>query len=147
MYGVLDFYARGARGRHHADHRHRGLLRHHVAASTGRGATEHDIYHLTLLAETTQGYRNLIKVSSHAYLDGFFYKPRLDFELLEQHREGLIATTGCLGGAVCQALLEGRLRPGARESPAASRTILGRDSSSSSCRTTASPSSTRSTRS
>ena len=63
---------------------------------------EHEIHHITLLAETTQGYKNLIKVSSHAYLDGFYYKPRLDFELLERHREGLIATTGCLGGAVAR---------------------------------------------
>ena len=54
-----------------------------------------------------QGYKNLIKVSSQAYLEGFFQKPRCDFELLEQHREGLVATSGCLGGAVSQALLKG----------------------------------------
>ncbi|HLN06205.1 MAG TPA: DNA polymerase III subunit alpha [Acidimicrobiales bacterium] len=62
-------------------------------------------YHLTLLAETTEGYRNLIKLSSAAYLEGYYYKPRVDWELLERHHRGLIATTGCLGGVVLQALL------------------------------------------
>ena len=62
-------------------------------------------YHLTLLAETTQGYRNLLKLSSAAYLEGYYYKPRVDWELLERHHEGIIATTGCLGGVVLQALL------------------------------------------
>ena len=61
---------------------------------------------ITLLAESTQGYRNLMKVSSHAYLDGFYYKPRTDWELLELHSEGLIATSGCLGGIVAQRILE-----------------------------------------
>ena len=64
-------------------------------------------YHLTLLAETVEGYRNLMKLSSAAYLEGYYYKPRLDWELLERHHDGLIATTGCLGGVVLQALLAG----------------------------------------
>jgi len=64
-------------------------------------------YHLTLLAESTQGYKNLLKLSSAAYLEGYYYKPRVDWELLEKHHEGLIATTGCLGGVVLQALLVG----------------------------------------
>src|SRR5437764_9992061 len=64
-------------------------------------------YHLTLLAESTQGYRNLIKLSSDAYLEGYYYKPRVDWELLERHHEGVVATTGCLGGVVLQALLAG----------------------------------------
>ncbi|MGC8466012.1 MAG: DNA polymerase III subunit alpha [Acidimicrobiales bacterium] len=62
-------------------------------------------YHLTLLAESTLGYHNLIQLSSAAYLEGYYYKPRLDFELLERYHEGVIATTGCLGGLVLQALL------------------------------------------
>ncbi len=87
---------------------------------------EHEIFHITLLAETTKGYENLIKVSSAAYLDGFFYKPRLDFELLENHRDGLIATSGCLGGVVCQALLKDDLE-GATTTAARFQDILGRD--------------------
>src|ERR1700724_1558619 len=62
-------------------------------------------YHLTLLAETTAGYRNLMKLSSAAYLEGYYYKPRVDWELLERYHDGIIATTGCLGGVVLQALM------------------------------------------
>lgn len=64
-------------------------------------------YHLTLLAENGVGYRNLIQLSSRAYLEGYYYKPRLDWDLLDQHNEGVIATTGCLGGHVLQHLLRG----------------------------------------
>lgn len=64
-------------------------------------------YHLTTLAESTTGYRNLIQLSSRAYLEGFYHKPKVDWELLEAHHEGIIATTGCLGGQVLQALLRG----------------------------------------
>jgi DNA polymerase-3 subunit alpha len=69
------------------------------------GGGEKLYYHLTLLAESNDGYRNLLKLSSAAYLEGYYYKPRLDWELLERHSDGLIATTGCLGGVVLQALL------------------------------------------
>ncbi len=61
-------------------------------------------YHITLLAVSQEGYSNLIKLSSRAFLDGFYYKPRLDRELLEEHAAGLVATTGCLGGHVPQLL-------------------------------------------
>ncbi len=63
-------------------------------------------YHLTALAETLTGYRNLIQLSSRAYLEGYYQKPKVDWELLEDHHEGIIATTGCLGGQVLQALLK-----------------------------------------
>ena len=64
-------------------------------------------YHLTLLAESQTGYRNLIHLASKAFLEGYYYKPRLDWELLARHHDGLIATTGCLGGHVLQSLLQG----------------------------------------
>ena len=64
-------------------------------------------YHLTLLAETDQGYRNLIQLASLAFLEGYYYKPKIDWELLEKYHHGLIATTGCLGGHVLQSLLQG----------------------------------------
>jgi DNA polymerase-3 subunit alpha len=62
-------------------------------------------YHLTLLAVDTGGYHNLMRLSSEAFLSGFAYKPRVDWELLERYHQGLIATSGCLGGLVLQALL------------------------------------------
>ena len=64
-------------------------------------------YHLTALAENATGYRNLIQLSSRAFMEGYYYKPRVDWELLDQHSEGIIATTGCLGGHVLQHLLRG----------------------------------------
>src|SRR5262249_43170429 len=87
---------------------------------------ENDIFHLTLLAESTAGYHNLIRVSSGAYLDGFHYKPRVDFELLERHGEGLIGTSGCLGSAVCQRLLADDV-DGAREMVGRFRDVFGPD--------------------
>jgi DNA polymerase III subunit alpha len=62
-------------------------------------------YHLTLLARTDVGYRNLIKLSSRAFLDGYYRQPRLDHELLAEHADGLIILSGCLNGEVQQALL------------------------------------------
>ncbi|WP_426572607.1 DNA polymerase III subunit alpha [Aquihabitans sp. McL0605] len=64
-------------------------------------------YHLTLLAENEAGYKNLIQLSSRAFMEGYYYKPRLDWELLDEHSEGVIATTGCLGGHVLQHLMRG----------------------------------------
>ncbi len=64
--------------------------------------------HLTLLAETSEGYANLIKLSSLGYLEGYYYKPRVDWELLDRHATGLIALSGCLSGRVSRALAEER---------------------------------------
>jgi DNA polymerase-3 subunit alpha len=61
-------------------------------------------YHITLLATDQTGYHNLVKLASRAYLEGFYYKPRMDVELLAEHSAGLVATTGCLGGHVPQLL-------------------------------------------
>ena len=100
--------------------------------------SEHEIFHLTMLAETNEGYRNLIKVTSSAYLDGYYYKPRTDWELLERHHEGITATTGCLGGLVSQLILAGDEPEPRSRRRRASRTSSGASTSSSSCRTTAS---------
>ena len=117
MYGVLDFYAAcraaginpviGTEAYMAAESRHERPVRKGKVDDTGGDVAggEKLYYHLTLLAETTEGYRNLLKLSSAAYLEGYYYKPRLDWELLERHSTGLIATTGCLGGVVLQALL------------------------------------------
>jgi DNA polymerase-3 subunit alpha len=64
--------------------------------------------HLTLLAESNEGYGNLIKLSSLGYLEGYYYKPRVDWELLQTHGTGLVALSGCLSGRVCKALEENR---------------------------------------
>jgi DNA polymerase-3 subunit alpha len=64
--------------------------------------------HLTLLAETNEGYANLIKLSSLGYLEGYYYKPRVDWELLERHAKGIVCLSGCLSGRVSRALEENR---------------------------------------
>lgn len=72
-------------------------------AKAGRAALEH----ITLLAMNETGYRNLIFLSSMAFIEGFYYKPRIDWDLLEQHTEGVIALSGCLQSRLCQSLLRG----------------------------------------
>ncbi|NNJ46402.1 MAG: DNA polymerase III subunit alpha, partial [Acidimicrobiia bacterium] len=94
-------------------------------------------YHMVLLAENDVGYRNLMALASKAYLEGFYYKPRMDAELLAEHSEGIIATTGCLGGHVPQLLgpdssEEGntglaRDYPAALEAAAMYQDIFGKD--------------------
>ena len=70
-----------------------------------RGTGAERSNHLVLLCENEKGYRNLIKLVSTGYLDGFYYKPRVDHELLAKHSEGLIALSACLRGEVADALL------------------------------------------
>lgn len=65
-------------------------------------------YHLILLAENNIGYRNLIKLVTKAHLEGFYYRPRIDKNLLRQHSEGLIGFSGCLGGELSRAVLTGQ---------------------------------------
>jgi len=80
--------------------------------------------HLVLLAETEQGYKNLIKLVSAGYTEGFYYRPRIDKELLAQHSEGLIGLSSCLKGEVASALRVEQARP-ALEAAARLRDILG----------------------
>ncbi|MFH1755585.1 MAG: DNA polymerase III subunit alpha [Candidatus Latescibacterota bacterium] len=68
-------------------------------------AEQSQIDHLVLLARNNQGYRNLIRLSSTAFLEGFYYKPRIDLDVLEEHCEGLIGLSSCLRGIVAQAAL------------------------------------------
>lgn len=62
-------------------------------------------YHLVLLAENNEGYQNLIKLVSHGFIDGFYYKPRIDKELLRKHHKGLIASSACLAGEVARNII------------------------------------------
>jgi len=80
--------------------------------------------HLVLLAETDQGYKNLIKLVSAGYTEGFYYRPRIDRDLLAQHSEGLIGLSSCLKGEVASALKVEQARP-ALEAAARLRDILG----------------------
>ena len=97
-------------------------------------------YHLVLLAENNTGYHNLMKLVSKGFVDGFYYKPRIDYELMEQYHEGIIALSACLAGCGWDfTMMRLPVRSGCRRSS-------GRATSSSSCRTTAFRSRRRSTR-
>ena len=73
---------------------------------TGHGTGE-TAHHLIVLARNMQGYRNLMKLSTAGFLDGFYYRPRIDKEILKQHREGLIGLSACLHGEIAAQLLRG----------------------------------------
>ncbi|MFD2116534.1 DNA polymerase III subunit alpha [Paenibacillus yanchengensis] len=70
---------------------------------------ENPNYHLTVLAKNNVGYHNLIKLSTIGYLEGFYYRPRIDLDILRDHAEGLICLSGCMGGQLSQLLLQGKI--------------------------------------
>src|ERR1700728_2708789 len=137
MYGVLDFYKAcraagvnpviGTEAYMAGESRLERPVRRGKIDDTGGDVDggQKLYYHLTVLAENNTGYSNLLKLSSSAYLEGYYYKPRVDWELLERHHEGLIATTGCLGGVVLQRLLAGDVA-GAEARAARLQDIFGR---------------------
>ena len=127
MFGAIDFYKAGQR------HGVKPILGTELYVAPGsrfargnRKAGDEPYHHLTVLAETQQGYRNLMRLVSRAYLEGYWYKPRADKELLKEHADGLIVLSGCLGGEVSQHLLAGRQRE-AREAAAWYRDVFGPD--------------------
>ncbi len=71
------------------------------------GQAEDRYYHLVLLAENNHGYENLMKIVSKAFVDGFYYKPRVDMELLQEYHEGIIALSACLAGEVAKNITRG----------------------------------------
>ena len=158
MYGVLDFYkacrAEGLNPVIGTEAYMAGESRHERPVRRGRvDDTGGDVeggqklyYHLTLLAETTQGYKNLLRLSSAAYLEGYYYKPRVDWELLERHHEGLDRDHRVprRGGPPGPAWPTTWPRPSGTR-PRAFRTSSGATASSSSSRTTGSPRSPRPT--
>ncbi len=83
-------------------------------------------YHLTLLVETPEGYRNLARLVSEAFLSGFYYKPRMDWELLEKHHDGIIALSGCLNGEVPRRLRAGDYA-GAKKVALKYQALFGKD--------------------
>lgn len=112
MYGVIDFY-RAAR-----EAEVKPIIGCEVYVTSGSRFDREVIngedryYHLVLLAETNQGYQNLMKIVSKGFVDGFYYKPRVDYELLEQYHEGIIALSACLAGEVSRLIGRGMYEQG-----------------------------------
>ena len=104
MYGVIEFYQKCVEA---------GIkpiigIEAYMAPNSRhdkQGKFDKDYNHLILLAENNTGYQNLLKLTTQAHLEGFYYKPRVDWELLEKYHEGIIAMTACLGGAVPKTIL------------------------------------------
>ncbi len=71
------------------------------------GRADNEQFHLLLLAKDLEGYKNLSRLSTIAALEGYYYKPRIDHELLRKHSQGIIGTSACLGSEVCQELMKG----------------------------------------
>ena len=76
--------------------------------TTGGGSGQEYAFHLTLLARNAAGFRNLMRLSSAAFLEGFYYKPRIDKEILERHAEGLICLSGCASAEFSDLILHGK---------------------------------------
>ena len=110
MFGVLDFYLKTRA----ADLKPIIGCETYVAPGDRQDRTKRGAYHLILLARNNEGYENLVKLVSFANLEGFYYKPRVDRELLAKHSKGLIGLTACLGGEVPKAFAEGGYTKAAR---------------------------------
>ncbi len=102
MYAALDWYQAGVKAGLHPIIGMEAYL-----AEGPISKRERKSYHLLLLAENDKGYRNLLKLASIAALEGFYYRPRVDLELLQRYGEGIIATSACLGGPVANNFLNG----------------------------------------
>lgn len=108
MYGVIDFYREAKKAGI------KPILGCEVYVAPGSrfdktpGSNSEDrYYHLVLLAENQKGYQNLMKIVSKGFVDGYYYKPRVDMEILERYHEGIIALSACLAGEVQKNLLRG----------------------------------------
>ncbi len=123
MYGVIPFYAAAKKA---------GIkpiigIEAYVAPrgmTDKEGKTDADYHHMILLAKDDVGYRNLLALTTAAHLEGYYYKPRIDKELLAKHAQGLIGTSACLGGEVLKRLGQGD-EAGAAKAADEYRSILG----------------------
>ena len=126
MYGCIDFY----KACHKAGIN--PIMGCEVYVSPGSrfdreiGANEKRYYHLVLLAENNQGYGNLMKIVSKGFVDGYYYKPRVDMELLEQYHEGIICLSACLAGEIPRYLAAG-MYDEAKKAALRYRDIFGKD--------------------
>ncbi|MDD3420236.1 MAG: PHP domain-containing protein, partial [Candidatus Gastranaerophilales bacterium] len=105
MYGAIEFYCKAKEAGV------KPIIGCEVYITDGdinvKDVNNNKLYHLVLLAKNKTGYKNLVKLVSIAHTEGFYYKPRINFELLKQHSEGLICNSACLAGEVIHTLLKG----------------------------------------
>lgn len=115
MYGVIDFYKAAKEAGI------KPVIGCEIYVTTGSrfdrevGQGDDRYYHLVLLAENNTGYNNLMKIVSLGFLEGYYYKPRVDYEVLEKYSEGLIATSACLAGIVQKTIARGHYEEAVQE--------------------------------
>lgn len=124
MYGVIEFY-KAAKARNI-----KPIIGCEVYISEDdhlkKAPSNRRYYHLILLAKNKEGYRNLLKIVSEAYVNGFYYKPRIDFDFIKNHKDGLIALSACLNGEVNQRILENDIKK-AYETAQKYKDLFGKD--------------------
>ena len=98
----------------------------HNGDITQKDSANNPLWHLILIAKDDKGYKNLIKLVSTAWCEGFYYKPRINFELLQQYHEGLVCTSACLGGEILQHILNGE-KDKAKEAAKRYKDLFGDD--------------------
>lgn len=126
MYGVIDFYKKAK------EIGIKPILGCEIYVAPGsrfdreQSRGEDRYYHLVLLAENNQGYRNLMKIVTRGFTEGYYYKPRVDYEVLEKYHEGIIALSACLAGEIPNKILKEDYE-GAREAARRMQTLFGPD--------------------
>ncbi|MBT9259730.1 MAG: DNA polymerase III subunit alpha [Clostridiales bacterium] len=103
LYGVIPFY------RLAKERGIRPILGMEAYLAPDRHRKTRELYHILILAETDEGYRNLLRLASLSHLESYYYRPRVDLALLSRYREGLLFTTGCQNGEIPQQLLRGEV--------------------------------------
>src|SRR3989344_4283997 len=133
MYGAVEFY-KAAKAEEvnpivgveayvtNQDHKLRGK---DASAGSAQGK-KIETFHLILLAKNEEGYRNLMKLTSIAHLEGYYYRPKFDKETLKKHKSGLICTSACMKGEIGQLLIQG-LEEKAKEAASFYQELFGRD--------------------
>ena len=106
LYGALEFYKKAKAAGINPIVGYEAYIAPGSRLRKDAGGMKEASYHLTLLAQNRTGFQNLIKLASSAFLEGFYFKPRIDKELLEAHSEGLVCLSGCVSGELSRALLQ-----------------------------------------
>lgn len=107
LYGALEFYQKAKKAGINPIVGYEAYIAPGSRFEREAGSMKEASYHLTLLAQNATGFRNLIKMASSAFLEGFYFKPRIDKELLAAHSEGIICLSGCVSGEFSRSLVKG----------------------------------------
>lgn len=106
LHGALEFYQKAKKAEINPIIGYEAYIAPGSRLDKDAGSMKESSYHLTLLAQNSTGFRNLVKMASSAYLEGFYFKPRIDKQILEAHSEGIVCLSGCVSGELSRTLLK-----------------------------------------